>query len=205
MNPNIGLFYERRLNTLDKLLAKINDAETVTLGMSVRKKVRICNQRVTENGTTRLEKIRSMLANYGEHSLQQVMFQELCVQSCIPLIYGGEYERQQVNIMRINNIDRIAPMVLIQCPRRFGKSRGIAILIAILLLVMPGIKIVLIAPGKRQCNMMKDEYILDMVSDLIASYGIHAKYKVKKEDELTLIVEGTKRTLSLLPMVEQVS
>lgn len=107
-------------------------------------------------GDARLRRINLQLDNMGEQrSTTQRLWHWYMTNACLPHIYGEEWPRVSKRVMDQRGITRIDPAVLIMTFRRAGKTVCMAQFIAVLLLNVPGIRIVIISTGDRASSKLK--------------------------------------------------
>ena len=93
------------------------------------------------------------------------MFHNRFIKACLPIIYGADWERCSERVLREYGIDRIHPEVLIQTPRRFGKTVSVSMFVLALLLACPGIRICVFSTSQRASSNLVQE-IKDRLSHL---------------------------------------
>lgn len=134
--------------------------------------VHVSKPAVEMTGDQKLRRLRLMLDSFpitrGEI---QIMFHEKFIQSCLPIIYRGEWEHNFDNIMKKNRIKEIFLERVLICPRRFGKSVGVALFAAACLLVIPNHTITIFSRGKR----MAQKLMLQCIKFALSSPGFSAK------------------------------
>jgi len=103
------------------------------------------------SGDDRLADIHKTLESFGslKRAPHQVQFQRHLITSCLPHIYKGEWEWNQLRILKQHNLTRINYEVFIIAPRRFGKTYTISMMVAALLLCVPNIRIIVLSTCKR--------------------------------------------------------
>ncbi len=110
----------------------------------------LCRETRRGLGDQRLDAIRKTLNNLGYTRSQfQRCFHDAFIRACLPIIFGDEWSTCCERVMKELGIDRIRPEVLIQTPRRFGKTVSVAMFVLACLLNVPGIKICVFSTGKR--------------------------------------------------------
>jgi hypothetical protein len=84
-------------------------------------------------GDLRLEQINKTLNNMGyTRSTHQRMFHDNFIKACLPIIFGDDWSLASDRVMAEMKIDRIRPEVLVQAPRRFGKTVSVAMYVCAL-------------------------------------------------------------------------
>lgn len=84
-----------------------------------------------------------------ELDLIQKMFIQSFIQSCVPLIFGNDWNNCMNDFLHEFKLDVINPYTITISPRRMGKSWSIAIFILALLWCVPGIQIGIFSTGGR--------------------------------------------------------
>lgn len=87
------------------------------------------------------------------------MFHDHFLQAILPLIYGAEWSVVSERVLRDFGIQRLRPEVLVQTPRRFGKTTSIAMFCAAVLLNIPDIRICIFSTGKRASGSLMAEIV----------------------------------------------
>lgn len=101
---------------------KINDRHTLTTDPL--RDIKHCA------GDKRLEAIRYTLNNLGYTRSQfQKLFHTHFIQACLPIIYGTDWATHAERVMKEFGLERISPEVLVQTPRRFGKTVSVAMFV----------------------------------------------------------------------------
>lgn len=77
------------------------------------------------------------------------MFHDAFTKACLPIIYDKDWEYCSERVMKDLGITRIRAEVLIQTPRRFGKTVSVGMYVLALLINVPGIRICIFSTGKR--------------------------------------------------------
>jgi len=74
-----------------------------------------------------------------------------CADVCGCSIYGDDWPRVSERVLKEFGIVRLRPEVLVQTPRRFGKTVSIAMFVAAMLLSCPDIRVcVFVSSNKKQ-------------------------------------------------------
>jgi hypothetical protein len=117
-------------------------------------------------GDRRLEAIRFTLNNLGYTRSQfQKLFHTHFIQACLPIIYGDDWATHAERVMKEFGLERISPEVLVQTPRRFGKTVSVAMFVLAMLLNVPGIRICIFSTGKRASGGLMLE-IMDRLREI---------------------------------------
>lgn len=85
----------------------------------------------------------------------QVQYHIAAILGCAPHIFGNDFESRRAYIMEYFRVKEINPLVLVVAPRRTGKTVGTAVIIACLLVYVPGIRIIIFSTGKRASQLMQ--------------------------------------------------
>lgn len=144
--------------------------------------------------------LRAAIRKFPRCTPQQLLFTEVFWSSQVPFIYGKDFQTHETRIKQENNIDEIYQFALVCCPRRWGKTYITSIYCACTLLTVPGSKIVLYSPGKRQSQMIMD-LIRTHLTYLKETHGyLYEKVTGKDNQEnLSIVVEGDVRGVVGLP------
>jgi hypothetical protein len=117
--------------------------------------VAVTKPAVQMTGDQKLRRLRLILDSFpitrGEI---QIMFHEKFIQSCLPIIYRGEWDYNFDAIMRRNRITQIFLERILICPRRFGKSVGVALFAAAFFWSKTKKKITIFSRGKRMAQKL---------------------------------------------------
>ncbi len=107
-------------------------------------------------------------------SPDQVKMHEIFLCCCATLIYGNLFRSHRVEIMKHNNwtADDLHPLSSFYTPRRFGKTYGVALYLAVLLMFVYNCKIGIFAPGQDQTSAM-----LLKVRELIVFFWPHTSFE----------------------------
>lgn len=101
-------------------------------------------------GDERLRKVFWLLNNMGyTRSPDQVLFHHSYVMACLPLIYGSDWPRNSVRVMKSYRLQSLEQLVLVLTPRRIGKTVSVAMFVGALLLCIPGLTIAVFSTCQR--------------------------------------------------------
>ena len=89
----------------------------------------------------------------------QKYFHDVIIKSCLPKIYGTEWESNSLRVMKEHSIDKIDFEVLITTARRMGKTYSISMLACALLMCVPGIRIIIVSTGGRASSSLTETVI----------------------------------------------
>ena len=87
-------------------------------------------------------------------SPQQRMCWQAFLRACLPHIYKEEWPVRAPDVMQELDIDCIRYEVLVQAPRRIGKTVSIAMFVLAIMLNVPGIRICIFSTGKRASSSL---------------------------------------------------
>ena len=124
-------------------------------------------RRTIEDGHRRYLKITKVLDNFnawtpgGEQKLivrskDQKIFHEAFLHACIPIIYGDEWEKDRVAILRYHGISKISQEVMCMTPRRWGKTWSVAMFVAAMAVTVPGLRILIFSTGGRASGSLME-------------------------------------------------
>ena len=108
------------------------------------------------------------------------------VQACLPIIYQKEWANVSERVLAELGIDRLRQEVLVQTPRRFGKTTAIALFAAAMLLCCPEIKICIFSTGRRASGSLMAEIVT-----LVTKAG--HKNRIAKQNQEQLFISQTAR------------
>lgn len=110
-------------------------------------------------GDDRLRRIFTTLDSFGfERSEFQKLWHWFMVGASLPHIYGErDWPRVQERVLKSMGFEELRSEVLIQTFRRAGKTWSVSMLLAALLLNVPGLKISVISTGGRASGKLLDE------------------------------------------------
>lgn len=107
--------------------------------------------------------IRRMEADHHHLAMRatalQVTVQHGILAGALPLIYGHEtWAAQRDAICEYWNVrlDRVRTKVALSCPRRFGKSEGVAMMVALLLRHAVGLQMLVVSTGQRTAQLFAE-------------------------------------------------
>ena len=162
-------------------------------------------------GDVLLERVESLFLNgFGiDWSEVQVRIFRALIDSCLPRIYGNEWEKVKSRVMRERGLDRLQQETLVNMARRNGKTWVVSGAAAALFLVVPDISIAVFSVGKRQAGMFMTAAIEKM--EMALQRGTHVKsqgYTQVQRNQETLIYlhpDGGKQVLGCYPGSVKVS
>lgn len=148
-----------------------------------------------------VENMRRCLRLVDTLSKQQLIFTEFYLQTLYHFIYGDTFYDNVERIKTENDLDRIVQYALITVQRRQGKTVLTAWFVCCALLCIPFFTCAVFSPVRRQ-----SWYFTDIIKDMLKLKGplTGIDYKVVEENRetLSLLIDGSKRTVRGLPAVE---
>lgn len=116
-------------------------------------------QNVSTSGSQRDLAIRKALNNMGlKRSALQMRFHNMALQANARNIYGSDFDKCQEEIFNKNGGNtEIRHEILVQTPRRFGKTTMVAMLAAALAVFVPGIRIGIFSTVQRTSKKLMEE------------------------------------------------
>jgi hypothetical protein len=129
--------------------------------------------------------------------------------SCLPLIYGEEWQENKARVLEDWGQTRENPYTVVSMARRNGKTFVTSGTVVAMLLCIPGIKVAIFSTCKRTSQMMMSAAV-DMLEKAF-DIGTHANkqdfQQVQKNTESVVFLgpDGTKRELGCFPGSVKVS
>lgn len=131
------------------------------------------------------------------------------IDSCLPRIYGAEWEHVKTRVMHERKIEKLGQETLVNMARRNGKTYVVSGTAAALLLVVPGITIAVFSVGKRQAGM----FMSACIDRITAAFerGTHVNKEdfncLQKSQEMRIyeMPDGSKQVLGCYPGSVKVS
>lgn len=138
-------------------------------------------------GDRRLRQIEKYLYSSGyKLTLDQQTFARKYVDACLPLIYGKEWSSHSVRVMRERGIDKMMSDVMVICPRRFGKTFVVALFLAALCAVVPGITIAVFSTGRRASSNLTQN-----IEQFMRRFpGVEERIIKRNDEQIFLAAEG---------------
>lgn len=131
------------------------------------------------------------------------------VDSCLPIIYGSEWEFVKMRVMKQRGLDRMQQETLVNMARRNGKTFVVSGAAAALWLAIPGINIAVFSAAKRQAGMFMTETVkkIRMAWDLGTHVDGQGFQKLQENQESFIYEhpEGGKCILGCFPGSVRVS
>jgi hypothetical protein len=154
--------------------------------MVIKRRALACASRLKTSGHTdgdaRYKKINEMLDQCGmKRTDYQRQFHHMGMMACVPHIYGKDYDMCRSRIMKTHGLKEFRSEVLVVTPRRYGKTTMVAMFVAVLLLVVAGIKICIFSTGKRSSGTL-----LNMITTFI--HILHGEKRIVKHNQEELFV-----------------
>lgn len=163
------------------------------------------------NGDILLQKVEDIFFNgFGVvWSEVQIRIFHALIDSCLPRIYGAEWEHVKTRVLKERGLDRIQQETLVNMARRNGKTWVVSGAAAALLLVVPDISIAVFSVGKRQAAMFMTAAVEKI--EMAFSKGTHVNkqgYTLIQKNQENIIYEhpdGGKQVLGCFPGSVKVS
>lgn len=146
-----------------------------------------------------------------QRSADQARMHEFFLAACARNIYGSAYEMNQVDIMEYNRWATLTPYVCVSTPRRWGKSYGMAMLLAAYMNNVDDCTICIFSTGtraggsadgllgyaaRRAGSLTPHRHTRKFLEDV---FGV-TNFKVKNADHLVFVKpNGRKRTCKAFP------
>jgi hypothetical protein len=161
---------------------------------------------VESSGDKRIRALREALSQLDElgfrRSSHQREFHEAFIGACLPQIYGEDFDRNLVKILRENNLDEIRCEIMVCCPRRWGKTMAVALFAAAYMWTQPEAEIIIYSIAKRTSSMMSSK-IYNMVTKLAG--GDHCVVTHNQEDMVITNIHGNESVLHSYPAASRIS
>ncbi len=127
----------------------------------------------------------------------QRTFHKAFIGACLQKIYGEDIYPELPRLLREFDLDRLRRDVIVQSPRRFGKTVGVALFVAGCLWTLPNIEISIFSTGQR-ASMKLLALIYVMVTKLAGSTNAILAYN-KQETLQVRCATGEKTLCSAYP------
>lgn len=101
-----------------------------------------------------------------------------------PMIYGAAFANNELEIKRVNALDSVNPFIIFEIYRRGGKTTTSMILVAILMQCVRSIKIIGIAPKKRQAG--SDSGMMGVLRSTFSKYFPEEVFDHANQERLTI-------------------
>lgn len=125
---------------------------------------------IETNGEKRLKKLFKYLERFDDigypRSKHQRLFHKAFTGACIKKILGSDYGAVLEKVIKQYDIQSTTSDVVITCPRRFGKTIGLAQFVAALVLTMDTIEISIYSTAKRASSRL-----IEKIRDFIILLG----------------------------------
>jgi hypothetical protein len=138
-------------------------------------------------GDMRCGMINKTLESYGNmrRAPHQAMFHEKFFTSCLPHIYGSEWEWNQKRVLKQYNLTRIKSEVMVIAPRRFGKTVSVAMIVAAMALCVAGITQIVLSTGGRASTSLGKT-----IKKFVESSTLHkGKERICKDTDENLFIK----------------
>lgn len=128
------------------------------------------------DGWKRYERFKLLLDETRfEREQLQIEFHESMLNASLPIIFGDEFEhRKQVILSRLR-VDKLYTEVMLCTARRMGKTAGVCIFAAALLMALDNVEGVVFAVAQRASNR-----IIDEIYRIVYEHPTYGKYKPKQ-------------------------
>ncbi len=151
--------------------------------LQIRTRRAICSDPLKDinrnQGDIRASNVLHCLNSLGYvRSREQHQFHQSFFQSCLPKIYGKEWEGSSRRVMESYSIEKIRYEVLAMTPRRFGKTVAVAMFVTAMLFNVPGITIAVFSTGKRASGSLTE-----LVKKMLCNIPGGAQRVVKQNTE----------------------
>ena len=162
----------------------------------------------TLKGTVRIARIRSLLNDAFQDDMgkpirrsePQHTVHEAYIRACLPKIYDEEWDDNREAIMQEFEINRLQMWVLVVMARREGKTWGMAMFIAAMILSVPDTEISIFATCKRTAGKLLKVFH-KFLSKAIDYLGDEEWIIVSKNAEQIIVMgpDGTERIIGCYP------
>lgn len=159
-------------------------------------------------GSIRVDRIRSLLNDAFVDDLgkpirrsePQHTVHEAYLRACLPKIYDEEWDDNREAIMQKFEINRLQMWVLVVMARREGKTWGMAMFIAAMILSIPDIEISIFATCKRTAGKLLKVFH-KFLTKAIAYLGDEEWLIISKNAEQIIVMgpDGTERIIGCYP------
>lgn len=87
-----------------------------------------------------------------DRNRDQRKFHDKIIASIVKFVYGKAFGANEIAIKKYNKLKDIKNAIAFNAPRRFGKSLALAIIIAVLLVSVPGMEICVVTQNRRSAD-----------------------------------------------------
>lgn len=183
--------------------AAMEEARQVLERFSMTRKVRA--EQVERSGDLICERMRDIFLNgFGlKWSDDQIRVFDAFQNTCLPLIYGADWNEEKARVLRERGLDREVQYALVNMARRNGKTFSVSGAAAALALSVPNSKIAIFSTCQRTSQMML-QAVMDQF-DRAFDKGTHANrqdFLMLSRNAETIIFQGpdgTKRIVGSFP------
>jgi hypothetical protein len=182
---------------LDKALAHYTEeykASTEKLKIHDQYDLQTMDLRVSDRGSgrRRYEAIQQALNSMGlERAPHQVQFHNTALDANAKHIYKDDYEQCLEEIYKRTGLNEIRHYILVQTPRRFGKTTMVAMLVAALIAFCPNIRIGIFSTSQRTSKKL----LLEIEGFLMKIPGFKQdRVVVTNKEELRVCNAGMNKT-----------
>lgn len=101
--------------------------------------------------------------------------------SCIRAIYGEGYKKNRSRVVDKYKLPTRKQQMLVCCPRRFGKTFGVAYFAVVMAIVLPNIEISIFSPGRRQSSAL-----MGVIHKFLKKLNEQSRILVKNEEKMVV-------------------
>lgn len=159
-------------------------------------------------GSVRIDRIRRLLSeaftdDQGKlirRSEPQQNVHEVYLRACLPKIYDDEWDDNREHIMKKFGITRLQMWVLVVMARREGKTWGMAMFIAAMVLSVADIEISIFATCKRTAEKLLKVFHKFLIKAM--EFMTDEEFVIVKKTQETIIImgpDGTERIIGCYP------
>lgn len=148
----------------------------------------------TITGDERLYWFKKTLDCFENPRLEnQVEFHDMMIKTCLPAIYGEEWESDFDRILRSFDLDYHLSEAIMIAPRRFGKTWAVAMFAAVYVFMIPNAQITIFSvQQKTSYKMMVTIFLMMKELPFFATSAVD----VKNADGITINTNGTLRRIA---------
>lgn len=162
---------------------------------------------VALKGSVRVDRIRRLLSSFTDdqgklirRSEPQQTVHEVYIRACLPKIYDDEWDDNREHIMKKFGITRLQMWVLVVMARREGKTWGMAMFIAAMVLSVSDTEISIFATCKRTAEKLLKVFHKFLLKAMAILPG--EEFIIIKKTQETIILmgpDGTERIIGCYP------
>lgn len=191
---------EKEQNLIEKLQALHEDYVSAIVGLDGCEYITNLVKRgkdVTADGFNVFREIQKKLAQFVinpsirvSRSPMQIEFHNRVLLALLPHIYGREWAMNQDAVLKRHNLHSLRQHLLLSCPRRFGKTTGVAMLVAAVLYCIPKQIKIIVCCQNTAAAMVMIKCILLLLDQLSANDSV---FFVSNNNRPTIIYSRQKR------------